>query len=244
MVKHLLTVLAWLKSTMTGSPLFLAGILLLKVLSPPLVDAECQLQPSPAYMGGLPRTLPRPGCTGPPCQKIIKYGHRPKPWAPAKNSLFFTVSKAVYISAPRRPLFFSSPSVLPAYGYIALALVKCSNEGGPGPIYNRKQDPGSSIFSMLVVYGSYLYLLPLFSEPGDWKDQYGPPPPPSDQPGLRPIPPPWGTYSTTCKDEGEASLGGNHTSASDSRSEAADWARGGCGDHFWAFQLFSRRSGS
>ncbi len=33
----------------------------------------------------------------------------------------------------------------------------------------------------------------------------------------------------------EASLGGNHTSASDSRSEAADWARGGCGDHFGLF---------
>jgi hypothetical protein len=33
----------------------------------------------------------------------------------------------------------------------------------------------------------------------------------------------------------EASLGGNHTSASDSRSEAMDWARGGCGDHFGLF---------
>jgi hypothetical protein len=48
-------------------------------------------------------------------------------------------------------------SVSPAYGYIALALVKCSNEGGPGPRYNRKEDPGSSIFSMLVVYGYYLH---------------------------------------------------------------------------------------
>jgi hypothetical protein len=126
----------------------------------------------------------------------------------------------------------------------ALALVKCSNEGGPGPRYNMKEDPGSSMFSMLVVYGYYLYLLPLFSEPGDWKNQCGPLPPPSDQPGLSTPPPPWGTYSTPCKDEGEASLSGNHTSASDSRLEAADWARGGCGDHFWAFQLFSRRSGS
>ncbi len=57
--------------------------------------------------------------------------------------------------------------VSPAYGFIALALVKCSNEGGPGPRYNMKEDPGSSIFSMLVVYGYYLYLLLLFSEPGD-----------------------------------------------------------------------------
>jgi hypothetical protein len=63
--------------------------------------------------------------------------------------------------------------VSPAYGFIALALVKCSNEGGPGPRYNMKEDPESSVFSMLVVYGYYLYLLPLFSEPGDWKDQCG-----------------------------------------------------------------------
>ncbi len=68
--------------------------------------------------------------------------------------------------------------VSPAYGYIALALVKCSNDGGPGPRHNMKEDPGSSIFGMLVVYGCYLYLLPLFSESGDWKDQCGPPPPP------------------------------------------------------------------
>jgi hypothetical protein len=67
--------------------------------------------------------------------------------------------------------------VSPAYGFAALALVKCSNEGGPGPRYNRKEDPGSFIFSMLVVYGYYLYLLPLFSEPDDWKDQCGPLPP-------------------------------------------------------------------
>ncbi len=98
--------------------------------------------------------------------------------------------------------------VSPAYGYIALALVKCSNDAGPGPRHNMKEDPGSSIFSMLVVYGCCLYLLPLFSEPDDWKDQCGPPPPPpSNQPGLTTPPPPWGTYSTPCKDEGEVSLG-------------------------------------
>jgi len=50
-----------------------------------------------------------------------------------------------------------SLSVLPAYGYIELALVKCSNDGGPGPRHNMKGDPRSSIFSMLVVY--YLHLL-------------------------------------------------------------------------------------
>ncbi len=47
--------------------------------------------------------------------------------------------------------------VSPAYGYIALALVKCSNEGGPGPRYNMKEDPGSSFLSMLVVHGYHLY---------------------------------------------------------------------------------------
>jgi hypothetical protein len=68
------------------------------------------------------------------------------------------------------------------------------------------------------------------------KTSVDPFPPPSNQPGLSPPPPPpWGTYSTTCKDEPEAGLDRNHTSASDSRSEAADWARGGCGDHFGLF---------
>ncbi len=80
----------------------------------------------------------------------------------------------------------------PAYGFAALALVKCSNEGGPGPRYNRKEDPGSSIFSMLVVYGYYLYLLPLFSEPGDWKDQCGPLPPALRPTWAKPPPHPLG----------------------------------------------------
>ena len=107
-----------------------------------------------------------------------------------------------------------------------------------------KEDPGSSIFSMLVVYGYYLHLLPLFSEPGDWKDQCGPPPPlkptwaepPPLPPGVHTPPP--------AKDEGEASLGENHTSASDSRSEAADWARGGCGDRFGLFSAPVRGQGA
>jgi hypothetical protein len=34
--------------------------------------------------------------------------------------------------------------VSPAYGFSALALVKCSNEGGPGPRHNMKEDPGTS----------------------------------------------------------------------------------------------------
>jgi hypothetical protein len=43
--------------------------------------------------------------------------------------------------------------VSPAYGYIESALVKCSNEGGLGPRYNREEDPWFSIFSMLMVDG-------------------------------------------------------------------------------------------
>ena len=42
------------------------------------------------------------------------------------------------------------PLVSPAYGHIKSALVKCSNEGGLGPRYNREEDPWSSIFSMLM----------------------------------------------------------------------------------------------
>jgi hypothetical protein len=42
----------------------------------------------------------------------------------------------------------------------------------------------------------------------------------------------------------ETRLGGNHTSASDSRSEAIDWARGGCGDHFGLFSASVRGQGA
>jgi hypothetical protein len=37
----------------------------------------------------------------------------------------------------------SCGTVSPAYGHVSLALVKCSNEGGPGPRYNMKEVPGS-----------------------------------------------------------------------------------------------------
>jgi hypothetical protein len=94
--------------------------------------------------------------------------------------------------------------VSPAYSNVSLALVKCSDEGGPGPRYNRKEVPGSSTLTMLVVHGYHLYLMPLFSEAGDQETSIvgpPPPPPPPDQPGQSPLPPPSGTYSTPCKDE-------------------------------------------
>ncbi len=55
----------------------------------------------------------------------------------------------------------------PAYGDFSLALVMHSNEGGPGPRYNMKEDPESSTLIMLKVHGCHLYLMPRFSEAGD-----------------------------------------------------------------------------
>jgi len=57
--------------------------------------------------------------------------------------------------------------VSPADGYDLLALVKHSNEGGPGPRYNMKEDPGSSTLIMLKVHGCHLYHMSRFSEAGD-----------------------------------------------------------------------------
>ena len=128
----------------------------------------------------------------------------------------------------------------PAYGYVLLALVKHSNEGGPGPRYNMKGDPGSSTLIMLKVHGCHLYLMPLFSEAGDNRTRgMGLPPHQSNQdrapshPLQVHTPPP-------AKASVEASLGRKHTSASGSRSEAMDWARGGWGGHF---DLFSTSLG-
>jgi hypothetical protein len=53
-------------------------------------------------------------------------------------------------------------SVSPAYGYVSLALVKYSNEGGPGPRYNIKEVPGSTLVLLVV----HAYPMPLFSEAG------------------------------------------------------------------------------
>ncbi len=122
-----------------------------------------------------------------------------------------------------------------AYLHVALALVKCSDEGGPGPRYNMKEVPGSSTLTMLVVHGYHLYLMPLFSEAGDWRTSVDPLPPPQTNLGKAPSLPLQVPTPPPAKMKTEASLGGNHTSASDSRSEAMDWARGGCGDHFGLF---------
>jgi hypothetical protein len=62
----------------------------------------------------------------------------------------------------------------------------------PGPRHNRKEDPGSSIFSMLVVYGYYLHLLTSSQNQVTGKTSVDPFPPPSNQPGLSPHPLPPG----------------------------------------------------
>ena len=121
--------------------------------------------------------------------------------------------------------------VSPAYGYIRSAPIKCSNDGGPGPRHKMKGDPGYSIFSMPVVYGSYLH--PLTSSEkqvigrisGDPLPPFKPPwaEPPSLPPGVHTPPP------ANRPRRGQPQR--NRTSASDSRSEAAATSRGGCGDH-------------
>ena len=58
-------------------------------------------------------------------------------------------------------------TVSPAYGFSALALVKCSHEEGPGPRHNMKEDPGTFTLIMKREHGCHLYLMPWFSESGD-----------------------------------------------------------------------------
>jgi hypothetical protein len=125
-----------------------------------------------------------------------------------------------------------SACVSPAYGYVSLALVKHSNEG-PGPRYNMKEDPGSSTLIMLVVHA---YPMPLFSEAGDKETSSAGLPPHQSNLGKAPSRPLQVHTPPLAKMSVETRLSGNHTSASDSRSEAIDWARGGCGDHFGFFR--------
>jgi hypothetical protein len=121
--------------------------------------------------------------------------------------------------------------VSPAYGNVSLALVKYSNEGGPGPRYNMKEVPGY-ILIMLVVHA---YPEPLFSEAGDQETSSEGLPPHQSNLGKAPSRPLQVHTPPLAKMPIETGLGGNHTSASDLRSEAIDWARGGCGDHFGLF---------
>jgi hypothetical protein len=140
----------------------------------------------------------------------------------------------------RRVVVFTPYSVhvgvSPANGNISLALVKYSNEGGPGPRYNMKEIPGS-ILIMLVVHA---YPMPLFSEAGDKETRGVDLPLHQSNLGKAPSRPLQIHTPPHAKMQIETRLGGNRTSASDSRSEAIDWARGGCGDHFGLFRASVR----
>ncbi len=109
-----------------------------------------------------------------------------------------------------------------------------------------KHEGGSRVFYPdhvgTVVHGYHLYLMPLFSEAGD-KEPVWTPSPPQTNLGKAPSLPLQVHTPHPAKMKIEASLGGNHTSASDLRSEAADWARGGCGDHFGLFSASVRGQG-
>ena len=129
------------------------------------------------------------------------------------------------------------PLVSPANGNISLALVKYNNEGGPGPRYNMKEVPGSSTLIMLEVHA---YPMPLFSEAGDNRTRGMDLPTHQSNLGKAPSRPLQVHTPPLAKMSVETRLGGNHTSASDSRSEAIDWARGGCGDHFGLFRASVR----
>jgi hypothetical protein len=85
--------------------------------------------------------------------------------------------------------FIYSSCVSPAYGFSALALVKCSNEGGPGPRLNMKEDPGTSTLIMKREHGQEVPC-----DPGQVTSILGStspplPPPPPGQPGQNTLPP-------------------------------------------------------
>jgi hypothetical protein len=76
------------------------------------------------------------------------------------------------------------------------------------------EDPGSFTLTMMVVHGYHLYLMPLFSEAGDKETSVDPLPPQTNL-GKDPSRPLQLHTPPLAKMKIEASLGGNHTSASD-----------------------------
>ena len=124
----------------------------------------------------------------------------------------------------------------PAYGFSALALVKCSNQGGPGPRHNMKEDPGTFTLIMKREHGCHLYLIPWFSESGDNQNRRMGLPLHQSSQDRTPSHPLSGTHPSPSLSTSGGQPRRKHTSASGTRSEAMDWARGGCGDHC---ELFS-----
>ena len=121
-----------------------------------------------------------------------------------------------------------SACVSPAYGFSALALVKCSNKEGPGPRHNMKEDPGTST---LIMKGGHGQEVPC--DPGQVTSILGntsPPLPPPPTRAARTEHPPT-PFKRTHPSPSLSTTGGQprrkHTSASGTRSEAMGWARGG-----------------
>jgi hypothetical protein len=117
--------------------------------------------------------------------------------------------------------------VSPAYGFSAFALVKCSNEGGPGPSQNMKEDPGTST---LIMKGEHGQEVPC--DPGQVIrilrcTSPSPSPPPPGSQDRTPSHPLSGTHPAPSLSTSGGQPRRKHTSASGTRSEAMDWARGG-----------------
>ena len=86
-------------------------------------------------------------------------------------------------------VYRTAKTVSPAYGFSALALVKCSNEEGLGPRHNTKEDPGTS---SLVMKGEHEQDVPC--DPGQVTTILGrtcppPLPPPSGHSGQNTLTP-------------------------------------------------------
>ncbi len=76
--------------------------------------------------------------------------HNLKIRAPGSHLVFLLYQEVIYLC---RFVFKAMTPLSPAYGYGSLALVMHSNEGGPGPRHNMKEDPGSSTLIMKREHG-------------------------------------------------------------------------------------------
>jgi hypothetical protein len=116
---------------------------------------------------------------------------------------------------------------------------------GPCPVQQRRRsraqiqhEGGSRVYPDHA--GSACVPKPLFSEAGDKETRGVDLPLQQNNLGKAPSRPLQVHTPPLANMQIETRLGGNLTSASDSRSEAIDWARGGCGDHFGLFRASVR----
>jgi hypothetical protein len=126
--------------------------------------------------------------------------------------------------------------VSPAYGDISLALVKYSNKRRSRA--KLQHEGGSRVYPDHAAVPAYAE--PLSSEAGDKRTSGVGLPPHQSKLGKAPSRPLLGHTPPLAKMQIGTRLGGNHTSASNSRSEAIDWVRGGRGDHFGPYRASVR----